>query len=65
VHGVDELLQRDAAVVILVEDVKHPLHKEWLKRILIKIFIYVPMSFLTRKPCILSQSNITATLCFP
>ena len=31
VHGVDELLQRDAAVVILVEDVKHPLDEEGLK----------------------------------
>ena len=32
VHGVDELLQGDAPVVVLVEDVKHPLNEEWLKR---------------------------------
>ncbi len=30
VHGVDELLQGDAPVVVLVEDVEHPLHEEWL-----------------------------------
>jgi len=32
VHGVDELLQGDAPIVVLVEDVKHPLNEEWLKR---------------------------------
>ena len=32
VHGVDELLQADAPVVVLVEDVKHALHEERLRQ---------------------------------
>ena len=43
VHGVDELLQRDAAVVILVEDVEHALHEERLKKMFFKegpLYIY-------------------------
>ena len=32
VHGVDELLQADAPVVVLVEDVKDALHEERLQK---------------------------------
>jgi len=32
VHGVDELLQADRAVVVLVEDVEHSLHEKGLQR---------------------------------
>ena len=32
VHRVDELLQADAAIVVLVEDVKDPLDEKRLKR---------------------------------
>ena len=32
VHGIDELLQWDRPIVVLVEDVKNALHKEWLDR---------------------------------